>query len=52
MLWFMIRTPFMGIIIIPLGVIVTMIVYMIVTKSDEKDYEEIVVEFLVNLHTK
>lgn len=52
MLWFMIRAPFMGIIIIPLGVIVTMILYMIVLKSDETDNEKIVVEFLVNLHTK
>lgn len=52
MIWFMIRAPFMGIIIIPLGVIVTMILYMIVLKSDETDNEKIVVEFLVNLHTK
>lgn len=52
MLWFMISAPFMGIIIIPLGVIVTMILYMIVLKSDETDNEKIVVEFLVNLHTK
>lgn len=52
MLWFMIRAPYMGIIIVPLGVIVTMLLYMIVTKSDETDNEEVIVEFLVNLHIK
>lgn len=52
MLWFMIRALYMGIIMIPLGVIVTMILYMIITKSDETDNEEMIVEFLVNLHTK
>lgn len=52
MLWFMIRAPYMGIIIIPLGVIVTMILYMIIKKSDETDNEEMIVEFLVNLHIK
>ena len=29
-----------------------MILYMIVTKSDETDNEEMIVEFLVNLHIK
>lgn len=52
MLWFMIRALYMGIIMIPLGVIVTMILYMMITKSDETDNEEMIVEFLVNLHTK
>ena len=52
MLWFMIRAPFMGIIIIPLGAIVTMILYTIVAKSNETDNKEIIVEFLTNLHTK
>ncbi|MBP3460179.1 MAG: hypothetical protein J6K58_13295 [Lachnospiraceae bacterium] len=52
MLWFMIQAPYMGIIIIPLGIIITMILYMIVTKSDETDNEERIVDFLVNLHIK
>lgn len=52
MIWFMIRAPFMGSVIIPLGVIITVILYMIVTKSDETDKEEIICDFLVNLHVK
>lgn len=52
MIWFMIRAPFMGIVIIPLGVMITMILYRIVTKSDETDKEEIICDFLVNLHVK
>lgn len=51
-LWFMIRASYMGIIIIPLGAIISTILYMIVKNSDETEKEEAIMDFLVNLHIK
>lgn len=51
-LWFIIRAPHMGIIIIPLGAIISSILYMIVKNSDETEKEEAIMDFLVNLHIK
>ena len=42
----------MGIIIIPLGAIISTILYMIVKISDETEKEEAIMDFLVNLHIK
>lgn len=51
-LLFIIRAPYMGIIIIPLGIIISTILYTFVKNSDETEKEEAIVDFLVNLHIK
>ena len=52
LLWFAIPAPYMGIIVLVLGVIINVILHAIITKTDMIDSEELILDFLVNLHMK
>ena len=52
LLWFAIPAPYTGIIVLVLGVIINVILHAIITRTDIIDSEELILDFLVNLHIK
>lgn len=52
LLWFAIPAPYTGIVVLVLGVIINVILHAIITKTDMIDSEELILDFLVNLHMK